>query len=440
MVAKRDDFPIRIKRISALRVGYHCSNPNCSQSTIGPATDPESVINTGVAAHISAAAPGGLRFDANLLAKSRKSIENAIWLCQTCAKLIDSDETRYTVKLLREWKQQAEEKSRGRQESPNSPLDFTVSPGYFEFIDYLIAYMLDMFDEHSNADVSGFLKWITEEVSDSFSEELKRIIKHLADNPTAAENILKYLRKHLKADSLHEQITLINNKLGQLASTLNIADISQKENHRLAVSARLLEIVSRNLEGVGVRVPNLNSAFKNPSEGTIGFRWRIGDKSPNMILVDFVGGVLENRISVILNSSGSLSLKVYDSLGSDLMATSKPYTSGSVLQVIVTWKNRKISFWVKGQLIARQKLRKIFNVPWALLLNGIDIEGKLSADTGQLGYMIDGELGLNLGKNGISAGARLNDVAVWDRELSSDVITRLSQLSDIEVERLKNSQ
>ena len=43
-------------------------------------------------------------------------------------------------------------------------------------------------------------------------------------------------------------------------------------------------------------------------------------------------------------------------------------------------------------------------------------------------------------KNGISSGARLNDVLVWDRELSSDVIARLSQLSDIEVERLKNSQ
>ncbi|MCK2184103.1 hypothetical protein [Halomonas getboli] len=35
-------------------------------------------------------------------------MENGIWLCQSCAKLIDNDESRYPVALLRQWKVEAE--------------------------------------------------------------------------------------------------------------------------------------------------------------------------------------------------------------------------------------------------------------------------------------------------------------------------------------------
>ena len=38
----------------------------------------------------------------------RKSINNGIWLCQSCAKLIDSDENKYTVELIKEWKEGTE--------------------------------------------------------------------------------------------------------------------------------------------------------------------------------------------------------------------------------------------------------------------------------------------------------------------------------------------
>jgi hypothetical protein len=43
--------------------------------------------------------------------EQRRSIENGIWLCQTCAKLVDNDETRYPAPLLREWKRIAEERA-----------------------------------------------------------------------------------------------------------------------------------------------------------------------------------------------------------------------------------------------------------------------------------------------------------------------------------------
>lgn len=66
------------------------------------------VTNTGVAAHISAASPGGARYDEALSPGARSDITNGIWLCQTHAKLIDDDELTYTAALLRDWKETAE--------------------------------------------------------------------------------------------------------------------------------------------------------------------------------------------------------------------------------------------------------------------------------------------------------------------------------------------
>ena len=40
--------------------------------------------------------------------EERSSIENGIWLCRSCARLIDSDERVYSVELLRMWKYAAE--------------------------------------------------------------------------------------------------------------------------------------------------------------------------------------------------------------------------------------------------------------------------------------------------------------------------------------------
>lgn len=105
----RDEFPAATVNVLARRVANICSNPNCRKQTGGPHTDESKALNTGVAAHITAASPGGARYDASLTPDERRSAGNGIWLCQTCGKLVDNDETRYPVSLLREWKQRAEE-------------------------------------------------------------------------------------------------------------------------------------------------------------------------------------------------------------------------------------------------------------------------------------------------------------------------------------------
>lgn len=109
MASNRDDFKAKTIDIMAKRVGYRCSNPNCRKLTCGANDDPENYSNIGVAAHICAAAPGGKRYDTNMTSAERKDIQNGIWLCQSCSKLIDSDDIRYTVDLLHKWKQLSEE-------------------------------------------------------------------------------------------------------------------------------------------------------------------------------------------------------------------------------------------------------------------------------------------------------------------------------------------
>lgn len=104
----RDDFSQHTLDVLAKRVGIRCSNPDCRKPTTGPRSESTKIINIGVGAHITAAAPGGPRFDPNLTSEERKSPDNGIWLCQNCAKLVDNDTDRYNVNSLQDWKQLSE--------------------------------------------------------------------------------------------------------------------------------------------------------------------------------------------------------------------------------------------------------------------------------------------------------------------------------------------
>lgn len=107
----RDDFPKSVKAKLAKRVGYRCSNPECRQGTSGPSLSTTETVNMGVAAHITAASPGGARYDPTLTPEQRKSYDNGIWLCKYCADLVDKDEVTYPVELLRTWNTLAERRA-----------------------------------------------------------------------------------------------------------------------------------------------------------------------------------------------------------------------------------------------------------------------------------------------------------------------------------------
>ncbi len=117
----RDDFTQQILDILAKSVAIRCSNPACRKLTTGPRSEATKIINIGVGAHITAAAPGGPRYDPNLSSEERKSPNNGIWLCQNCAKLVDNDPNRYTVNVLQSWKFFAERVALSEIEGKESP-------------------------------------------------------------------------------------------------------------------------------------------------------------------------------------------------------------------------------------------------------------------------------------------------------------------------------
>lgn len=129
----RDEFTKQTSDVLGKRVGIRCSNPNCRKLTTGPRSESPHIVNIGVAAHMTAAADGGPRFDSNLTPEQRSSPENGIWLCQNCAKLVDNDPARYTVELLRAWKSEAENaalaevEGRGNAQSPDTSAEIAIS-------------------------------------------------------------------------------------------------------------------------------------------------------------------------------------------------------------------------------------------------------------------------------------------------------------------------
>jgi hypothetical protein len=110
-MTKRDDFRAKTKRTLEARVGHKCSNPGCQRPTSGPAAAENKAVSVGKAAHITAAAINGPRYDSSLSPEERRAETNGIWLCSLCADLIDTDEKRFPEDLIRQWKQGAVERA-----------------------------------------------------------------------------------------------------------------------------------------------------------------------------------------------------------------------------------------------------------------------------------------------------------------------------------------
>ncbi|NML13426.1 hypothetical protein [Azohydromonas caseinilytica] len=117
MTSSRDNFTKEVARALQERAGNHCSNPQCRCLTSGPNEFPTKSSRIGIAAHITAAAPGGPRYDSSITAEERSSIKNGIWLCQSCSRLIDTDPSHYPIELLSQWRTNAEQWAREHIES-----------------------------------------------------------------------------------------------------------------------------------------------------------------------------------------------------------------------------------------------------------------------------------------------------------------------------------
>ena len=105
----RDDFSVKTLRQLRENSSFMCNNPSCRQVTVLPTSETEKSAKNGIAAHICAASPGGPRYDPSQAPEERASYENGIWLCANCSILIDRDVRKYTVEILKSWKEQHRE-------------------------------------------------------------------------------------------------------------------------------------------------------------------------------------------------------------------------------------------------------------------------------------------------------------------------------------------
>ncbi|TNZ74233.1 hypothetical protein CGK41_09735 [Vibrio parahaemolyticus] len=111
-----NDFTERTKTLALKRAGYVCSFPNCSKPLVGAHTDVEKVVTISEVSHICGARKASNnRFDPDMSPEQRSHVSNAIALCRTHGKLIDSDESKYTVAKLHYWKELHENEITAKQ-------------------------------------------------------------------------------------------------------------------------------------------------------------------------------------------------------------------------------------------------------------------------------------------------------------------------------------
>lgn len=104
----RDDFPQEVKDTLYELVGGKCSNPSCQYKTRKMSDMSEKRNIMGRAVYIASVSKENPRYDFRLNENQRNIIENGIWLCELCAKKVESGDGDYSVALLKHWKYQAE--------------------------------------------------------------------------------------------------------------------------------------------------------------------------------------------------------------------------------------------------------------------------------------------------------------------------------------------
>ncbi|WP_433885408.1 hypothetical protein [Pseudomonas vranovensis] len=108
---KRDDFVGSTPQKIRDSAGNVCSYPGCHVHTHGAKSNGGGTVSVGVACHIKAAAPGGPRYDEKQTSEQRRHFDNGIWMCQTHSRLIDADDSAFSVETLLQWKRDAEARS-----------------------------------------------------------------------------------------------------------------------------------------------------------------------------------------------------------------------------------------------------------------------------------------------------------------------------------------
>ena len=132
MTARKESPDFTQKTIEEVLIyaGYRCSAPGCYKPLRARSGRADGYSQIQQVSHIRGARYAkNNRYDPNMTDPERSSSENAIALCDIHGGLIDQDQARYTVELLKDWRKKHEE--RIYQEMYG-----TLRPGEFYLSDY----------------------------------------------------------------------------------------------------------------------------------------------------------------------------------------------------------------------------------------------------------------------------------------------------------------
>jgi hypothetical protein len=200
----RDDFSLKTKEILVKRVANRCSNPGCRQLTSGPQEDPTKAVNIGVAAHITAASADGPRFNPSLTPNERRSAENGIWLCQSCAKLVDNDPIRYGADVLRQWKLLAE-KSTAREVEYRRSIDTDSEQVFIELEPLMPDLLAEMRKDLTESPLSR--EFVVLKKGWSYWASGHELVYYFEDHPQLENKLRILLNNGLIQDVTHTNVS-----------------------------------------------------------------------------------------------------------------------------------------------------------------------------------------------------------------------------------------
>ena len=248
-MSNRDDFKPATVRKVAERASFVCSNPSCNRITIGPAAqDHTRSANVGVAAHICAASPHGPRYDMSQSSAERSSIKNAIWLCGTCAALVDKNQgVDYPADHLRKWKKDHESLMQSSLEAGKrvilgmllGPSDRKEATKLIRLLEYKGA----MFQPYAVEDpvrVARSLGDIRSALTD-----LRGELSENSEVDIAAESIIKACQHYMNTVPDNPSLLELEYSLGAVRKLVGINLSRLLQSHDIRVNPELLSIVPR---------------------------------------------------------------------------------------------------------------------------------------------------------------------------------------------------
>jgi hypothetical protein len=309
------------------------------------------------------------------------------------------------------------------------------------FVSSVLRYFRTREQRSADTTIRDYVEWVRRQEHLQTTEGLKDIVDALDTNKKMFGELFSDIKQQVdlltRVASHVERLPKIEEHVAKLVAAMESEASNAKERHRLLVSLKLLDAIAGQAKGTGVSINSLPNPEAAAAGGTILLRWRTGDRSTDLLLAEFVGGVLDNRIGIVLNSDSSFLARVLDDLGSSSVIRSRPMGFDRHTHVAVTWTYEGFSLWVQDELAGTSRIPGGLRRLGPYLFVGIDIDGLIGATTIRQGYIVDGHIGLNLERQGIWRGNKISDVALFNRVLPDDRIRELARVSQLEADDMK---